>query len=132
VRSRGVGSESGKSRVRLLLASSSLAALLIGGGAPAAFAQCAISPTTNQPFVSNAAANNCINIHGISVGGNVTNTSTGMLTTNGAAPPSRTGVTITNNASVGGVNSVMISTFYGNFAAGHQTYGGTGTVRYTW
>ena len=73
-----------------------------------------------------------IRISGISVGGNGTNTSTGMLTTNGAAPPSRTGVTITNNASVGGVNSVMISTFYGNFAAGHQTYGGTGTVRYTW
>jgi len=86
---------------RLLLASSSAAALLVGGGAPSAFAQCAVSPTTNQPSVSNAAAINCINIKAIAVTGNVTNTSTGVLTANGAAAPSKTGITI-NNASVGG------------------------------
>ena len=29
-------------------------------------------------------------------------------------------------------NWSVIANFYGNFAAGYQTYGGTGTLRYTW
>ena len=91
----------GHRKLGALLASSSLAALLVGTGAPAAFAQCAISPGTNQPSVSNSAAINCINIDGITVTGDVTNTGTGTLTATGAGQPSRTGITI-NNASVGG------------------------------
>jgi hypothetical protein len=83
------------------LASSSLAALLVGTGAPAAFAQCAISPGTNQSSVSNSAAINCININGITVTGNVTNTSIGTITATGNTPPTQTGITV-NNASVGG------------------------------
>ncbi len=85
-----------------------MAALLVGAGAPAAFAQCAISPGTNQPSVSNSAAINCININGITVTGNVTNT--GRLTATGINPPTLTGITI-NNASVGGaiVNSGHIN-----------------------
>ena len=70
----------GHRKLGALLASSSLAALLVGTGAPAAFAQCAISPGTNQPSVSNSAAINCINIDGITVTGDVTNTGTGTLT----------------------------------------------------
>lgn len=100
----------GHSRLSALLASSSVAALLIGGGAPSAFAQCAISPGTNQSSVSNSAAINCININGITVTGNVTNTGTGTITATGATAPTRTGITI-NNASVGGaiVNAGTIS-----------------------
>ena len=91
----------GRNRFRALLASTSVAALLVGTGAPAAFAQCAISPGTNQSSVSNSAAINCINITGITVTGDVTNTITGTLTAAGASQPTRTGITI-NNASVGG------------------------------
>ncbi|MGC1714725.1 MAG: autotransporter domain-containing protein [Xanthobacteraceae bacterium] len=95
------------------MASSSLAALLVGSGAPAAFAQCAISPGTNQSSVSNSAAINCINIQGIAVTGNVINTgppNTGIITPTGFAPPTRTGITI-NSASVGGaiVNAGQIT-----------------------
>lgn len=71
-----------------------LAALWVGTGAPAAFAQCAISPGANQPSVSNSAAINCININGITVTGNVTNTSTGTPTATGSSQPTRTGITI--------------------------------------
>src|SRR5580704_7426006 len=99
-----MGARGKRGGLRLLLGSSSVAALLIGGGAPAAFAQCAISPGTNQPSVSNSAAINCININGITVTGNVTNTSTGTLTATGFSQPTRTGITI-NNASVGGAIS---------------------------
>jgi hypothetical protein len=83
-----------------LLASSSVAALLVGAGAPAAFAQCAVSPGTNQSSVSNSAAINCINIDGVTVTGNVTNV--GTLTATGGNRPTRTGITVVNNASVGG------------------------------
>ncbi|MGA8078179.1 MAG: hypothetical protein WB868_12410, partial [Xanthobacteraceae bacterium] len=85
--------------IAVLLASSSVAALLAGGGS--AFALCAISPGTNQPSVSNSAKINCININGITVTGNVTNTITGVTTPIGVAPPSQTGITI-NNSTVGG------------------------------
>ncbi len=95
-----------------LLASSSVAALLIGGGAPAAFAACAISPVTNQSSISNSAAINCININGITVTGNVTNTATGTLTPTGGNRPTRTGITVVNDASVGGavINAGHITT----------------------
>ncbi len=111
--SAGAKNYVGRRRFRHLLASSSVAALLIGGGASAAFAQCAINPVTNQTSVSNSAAINCININGITVTGNVTNTgppNTGVITATGATAPTRTGITI-NNASVGGaiVNAGQIT-----------------------
>jgi hypothetical protein len=69
-----------------------MAALLVGAGAPAALAQCAISPGTNQSSASNSAAINCINITGITVTGNVTNTAAGSLTPTGGSRPTRTGI----------------------------------------
>jgi uncharacterized protein with beta-barrel porin domain len=114
-RVKGLGLRRGEAGRRFsgLLASSSVAALLIGAGAPAAWAaQCAISPGTNQSSVSNSAAINCININGITVTGSVTNTGSGTLTPTGSNRPTRTGITVVNNASVGGaiVNAGHITT----------------------
>ena len=85
----------------LLLASTSLAALL-GGGVPSAFAGCAVTQNGGTvATVSNASpAGTCILIeNGANVTGNVANS--GVLTANGGAPPSGTGITITNST-VGG------------------------------
>ena len=82
------------------LASSSLAALMIGNGAPPALAgACAISPVTNQSSVSNSGSINCINLSGITVTGNVTNT--GTITPTG---PTQAGIGI-DNSSIGGTIS---------------------------
>jgi hypothetical protein len=81
-------------KVRLLLASSSVAALPIGGGAPAAFAACSASP-------SNSGNITCINIQNTNVPGNVTNTGTGVITATGNTAPTRTGITV-NNSTIGG------------------------------
>jgi uncharacterized protein with beta-barrel porin domain len=101
-------SGSDKRRLRLLMASSSLAAVLAGGGAPSAWAApCKITQNGGTiGLVSNSSATgNCILVeNGASVTGNVTNTSAGVLTTNGAATPSRTGITI-NNSTVSGTVS---------------------------
>jgi uncharacterized protein with beta-barrel porin domain len=95
----------GRGRAGLLL-SSSVAALLIGAGAPAAFAACTVDQTGGTvASVSNASpAANCINVLNATVTGNVVNTSAGVLTANGGSPPSNTGITI-NNSSVGGAVS---------------------------
>jgi uncharacterized protein with beta-barrel porin domain len=89
----------------LLLASSSVAALLIGGGAVPAWATgvCKVTQTSNTPgSVTNSTANgNCILVENASVGGSVVNTSTGVLTPNGSSAPSTTGITI-NSATVSG------------------------------
>jgi uncharacterized protein with beta-barrel porin domain len=85
---------------QFLLVSSSVAALLVGGGVPPALAgPCAINPVTNQSSVSNSASINCINISGITVTGNVANT--GTITAGG---PTRTGIRITSS-SIGGTIS---------------------------
>ena len=93
-------------RSLLLLASSSLAALMIGSGAPPALAgTCAIIPAVNQSSVSNSGSINCIDFSGITVTGNVTNTGTGVITgALGGGIPSRTGITI-KNSSIGGTIS---------------------------
>jgi uncharacterized protein with beta-barrel porin domain len=109
--------ESGRKQVqsgtlRQLLVSSSVAALLIGGGAPRALAACAITENgTSVASVTNSGAINCINIQNSTVTGNVTNTSTGTLTATGTSAPTQTGITI-SNASVGGavVNAGHITT----------------------
>ena len=85
----------------LLLASTSLAALL-GGGVPSAFAGCAVTQNGGTvSTVSNASpAGTCILIeNGANVTGNVANS--GVLTANGGAAPSSTGITIANST-VGG------------------------------
>jgi uncharacterized protein with beta-barrel porin domain len=86
---------------RLLLATSSVAALLAGDGARAVLAgSCTINPATNQSSVGNSAAINCINISAITVTGNVTNAGTGVIT----AGASGTGIAI-NNSRIGGTIS---------------------------
>ncbi len=97
-------------RLRLLLASSSLAALLIGSGAPAALAapNCkTIQSGGSVAAVSNSSpTGNCILIeNGANVTGNVINTSTGVLTTNGTGIPSQTGITISNSTVGGSVSN---------------------------
>ena len=92
-------------RLHLLLATSSVAALLVGGGVPAALAgSCAIQPVTNQSSVSDSASINCINISGVTVTGNVTNTGTGVITATGGAAPTRTGILVAGG-SIGGTIS---------------------------
>ena len=88
-----------------MLASSSITALLVGGGAPAAFAACANNNIgVSVAAVTNSAAINCINIVSSTVTGNVTNTGTGVITANGANPPTHTGITI-SQGSIGGTVS---------------------------
>jgi uncharacterized protein with beta-barrel porin domain len=123
-----MGARGKRGGLRLLLGSSSVATLLIGGGAPAAFAQCAVSPGTNHSSVSNSAAINCININGITVTGNVTNTGSGIITATGFTAPTRTGITI-NDASVGGAvvnaGSITASAFgNGIFVTNNATVSG--------
>ena len=104
-----------------LLASSSVAALLVAGGAPPAWAgTCAIAPVTNQSAVSNSGSINCISVSGITVAGNVTNAATGVITT------TQTGITITNS-SIGGTisNAGTISAQHsGILVVGNSTFSG--------
>ena len=67
-------------RIGLLLATTSVAALLAAAQTPAS-AACTISVTTPSGPVTNAAPNtDCIEILNTTVTGNVTNTSTGTIT----------------------------------------------------
>jgi hypothetical protein len=100
-----------------LFTSCSFAALLMGVGVPAAWAgQCQINDVgVSPPMVSNAGAINCINIqnstvfslqesfNSVQATGDVTNTSAGVITTNGTVPPTRTGITINNSTLNGAV-----------------------------
>jgi len=93
-----------RGRLRLLLASSSVAALLIGSGASAALATtCSINDVgVSVGSVSNSSAINCINIQTSTVTNNVTNAATGTITAGAPrSPPISTGITI-NNSSIGG------------------------------
>ena len=128
----------GRGRLYGLLASTSVAALLIGGGAPAAFAACQIAPGSDQALVSNSGAINCIRIDGIAVTGNVTNTNTGTLTATN--PSLQSNGIIILNASVGGavVNAGQITAAgYGNgiFVTNQATVSGgisnSGTITVT-
>ena len=102
---RVVGEASGR-RLRLLLASSSVAALLVGGGVPA-FAQCAVNDVNNSLGtgpISNSTAINCINVQNSTVNGSVTNAGAGVITPSGGTPPTKTGITI-DNSTIGGTIS---------------------------
>ena len=87
--------------LRRLLASSSLAALLIGGGASPDFAtSCAITETgVLVASVTNTAAINCIFIQNSTVAGSVTNTSAGNIAAIG------TGISINLSTVGGGVSN---------------------------
>lgn len=115
-----------RSRLRLLLASGSVAAPLIAGGAPPTWALGKTTPHPSQSSctviqnggtvgsVSNSSpTGNCILVeNNANVTGNVTNTSADLLTANGSES--------------------ALAKFDSEFAAGSQTYAGSGTLRYTW
>jgi hypothetical protein len=117
---RAVAHGRGRATLRPLLASTSLAALLIGVGSPAAFAQCAqnIVGQTNVPSVTNSTNFiNCINVQNSTVTGNVTNTADGVITATGAVTPTSDGITI-QGGSIGGdvVNAGQITASVGGIA----------------
>ena len=98
----------GRGRARLLLASSSIAALLIGGSAPAAYAACGVFSFNgvSNSGVSNSGAITCIDIENSTISGNVSNVGPGgVITANGAAAPSKTGITINNSTVTGTVSN---------------------------
>src|SRR6266478_3100925 len=104
--------------LRLLLPLFSVAAFLLYGGTPSAFADtCAINDvgiTTGS--VINTGTINCINIQNSTVSGNVTNAAGRAINATGFfGSPTDTGIVISNNASVSGSvsNAGTISAFAG-------------------
>jgi|GEM_PF-786310 len=98
--------------LRLLLATSSVTALLIGGGAPSAYAGAPCQPpggiavSGSQGGVSNSAAISCIFIGNATINGSVTNTGTGTIDTAlGAPSPFPTAITISNSTITGAVSN---------------------------
>jgi uncharacterized protein with beta-barrel porin domain len=91
--------------LRTLLATSSVAALLIGSGVPAAFAASCETVTGASGTVTNSIAITCINIQNATVSGNVVNTGSGTITATGNTPPTRTGITINNSTITGAVSN---------------------------
>ncbi|WP_143201926.1 autotransporter domain-containing protein [Bradyrhizobium sp. NAS96.2] len=81
-------------RLRPLLASCSLAALLVGGGAPAAHAACYTGPF---PY-TNTGSSDCIVVNNATVSGNLVNGASGTITASGVFSP---GITV-SNSSIGG------------------------------
>jgi uncharacterized protein with beta-barrel porin domain len=145
----GVSRADDRSRLRLLLATSSFAALLIAGGAPAAWATSAqrscnanlsVNGETIGSVTNSSPSGNCILVQsGANVTGNVTNTSSGILTANGNGEALPTGIVI-NNSTVGGnvSNAGMItaetvgilvtngSTVSGGISNSHIIFAGSG------
>jgi uncharacterized protein with beta-barrel porin domain len=88
-----------------LLSICPVAAFLLGGGTPSAFADtCAVNDvgiTTGS--VTNTGTINCINIQNSTVNGNVTNAAGGAINATGSfGSPTDTGIVINNNSSVSG------------------------------
>ncbi len=97
---------SNRGRLRLVLTSSSIAALLVGGGAPAALALEMCSTTQNGGTVGSvsngSAAGICILVeNGADVTGNVTNQAGGILTPAGSG----TGILITGSTIGGAISN---------------------------
>ena len=93
-----------KPRLYLLAASTSLAALLVGSGDLHALTMCKIDQNGGTvASVSNSSpAGNCIIVDNANVSGNVSNTSTGVLTAHGFFLfSSATGITV-NHSTIGG------------------------------
>jgi len=117
----GVICGSDRNRLRLLLASSSLAAILIGSGTPQAYAaSCVINDVSNSagagPFNNTTNSINCINIQNSTVNGgagNVSNTSPGVIATTSATLP--TAIRINNSTLIGAIiNTGSITATIGN------------------
>src|SRR5260370_21609877 len=91
--------------LRLLLLLFSVAAFLLCGGTPSAFADTgAVNDVgiTTGPVI-NTGTINCINIQNSTVSGNVTNAAGGAINATGFfGTPTDTGIVIINNASVSG------------------------------
>jgi uncharacterized protein with beta-barrel porin domain len=103
-----IASEPGVARraafARLLLASSSIVAMIAAGATPA-FASCTTFNGVSNTGVTNSSAIQCIDIeNGSVISGNVTNTSGATITASGAVP-SRTAITINNSAVTGAVSN---------------------------
>src|SRR5712691_1051889 len=85
-----------RGRRRSLLLSSSVTALLVGGGAPAF----AISPCYTGPFpFTNNGALSCIVVSATSFTGNVVNSATGVIS---PGSPTGTGILVTNTSTITG------------------------------
>jgi hypothetical protein len=99
----GIAVRAAGCRRGLLLASGSLAALLIGGGAPSGFAA---FPGTfffdgaSTAGVSNSSAIACLDIQNLTISGNVAIPSTGVLTSQSTRTPSPIGIAINNSTIV--------------------------------
>jgi hypothetical protein len=113
-----------------LLATSSVAALLIGTGAPPAYA---VQPCefggiavvgASQGSVTNSAPISCIYISNSTINGSVTNAGSGAITTTG--PPSSTGITVNNSTVTGAVSNAGTIAASGNGIAitGNASIGG--------
>ena len=114
-----------RSNLRHLLASSSLAAILIGGGTPAAYATCSTSITTNQAGCSNSTTITKISISNATITGDVQNTSTGIISPDGITLTNSTITgSILNDGSVGG--NITIGT--GSAITGTTHTGGNGNT----
>ncbi len=111
----------GKSRIGrarfTLLASSSAIALLIGGGAPAAFAQCSTSITGSVPGCTNSTTITGINIHSATVSGVINNV--GVISPNGISLNTNStinGEIASGGTIVGGISIDPTSTIAGGLA----------------
>ncbi len=140
----GLGATGG--RLRLLLGSACVSALLLGSGVAPALAACAINDVGNSlgagPFNNTTNSINCINIQNSTVNGGtgkVSNTSPGVITT--TSPASQTGIKINNStltgavintgtitATVGSGNGIVVVS--GASVAGGITNSGTITAKF--
>ena len=98
-------------RIGLLLATTSVAALLAAAQTPASAAPCTISVTTPGGPVTNAAAIDCIEIIGTTVTGNVTNTNTGTI--NPGSTAAGIGINVDNSTINGQISNAGTITVTG-------------------
>jgi outer membrane autotransporter protein len=91
-----------------LLASSSIAALLLAAGTPAWAACSTVISGQALPSVSNPGASDCITITNSAITGDVTNNTGATLITTGTAAPSKTGIQIVDSSIGGSVSNAGV------------------------
>ncbi len=99
---------SSRANFRSLLASSSIAALLIGGGTPVAYASCPTSITADRAGCANSSTIVGITISNATISGDIVNTPTGVI--------SATGISLTNSTVTGSIDDE--GAFTGNIVIG--------------